>query len=138
VAIFVGPQAYISPNWYESTVGTGEVVPTWKYITIHARGPVSFFTDESRLLGLVTRLTEKSEEGQESPWRVSEALADYVARELKATVGFVILVSSLEGKWKVGQNRPPGDMLGVVAGLRSRAAGDDLELAGEMSRDEGR
>ncbi|MDG6910899.1 MAG: FMN-binding negative transcriptional regulator [Nitrososphaerota archaeon] len=135
LAIFVGPQAYISPKWYESSIGKGEVVPTWNYIAVHARGPVSFFTDESRLLKLVTRLTEKFEEGQGSPWRVSEAPADYLARELKAIVGFEIRVSSLEGKWKLGQNRPLGDRLGVVAGLRSRGAGDDLELAGEMSRD---
>ena len=113
-------------------------MPTWNYIAIHARGPVSFFTDESRLLGLITRLTEKFEEGEGSPWRVSEAPAEYLARELKAIVGFEISVSSLEGKWKLGQNMPPGDRLGVVAGLRSRAAGDDLELASEMSREKGR
>ncbi|MDG6920134.1 MAG: FMN-binding negative transcriptional regulator [Nitrososphaerota archaeon] len=134
LAIFVGPHAYISPKWYESSIRKGEVVPTWNYVVVHARGPVRFFTDERRLLGLVTRLTEKFEAGSGSPWRVADAPADYVARELKAVVGFEIGVTSLEGKWKLGQNRPPGDRAGMVAGLRGRGEGDDLDLADEVSR----
>ncbi|MDG6983771.1 MAG: FMN-binding negative transcriptional regulator [Nitrososphaerota archaeon] len=138
LAIFVGPHAYISPRWYESSKATGEMVPTWNYIAVHARGPVSFFTDERRLREQVTRLTEKFEGPSGSPWRVSDAPTGYIDRELKAIVGFEVRVTSLEGKWKLGQNRPPGDRKGAAAGLRARAEGDDLELADEMSRAEAR
>ncbi|MDG6956763.1 MAG: FMN-binding negative transcriptional regulator [Nitrososphaerota archaeon] len=137
LAIFMGPHGYISPTWYKSSIAGGEVVPTWNYVAVHARGPVAFFTDEGRLLDLVTRLTERFEGGSESPWKVSDAPADYLARELKAIVGFEVSISSLEGKWKLGQNRPQGDREGMVAGLKARGGGDDLDLASEISRAEG-
>lgn len=41
LAIFQGPQAYVSPSWYESKRQHGKVVPTWNYVAVHARGPVA-------------------------------------------------------------------------------------------------
>jgi len=41
-------------------------------------------------------------------------------------------IESLEGKWKLGQNRPEADRKGAVEGLRRRAAGRDLEVSDEM------
>src|SRR5262249_40159503 len=40
LAIFQGPQAYISPAWYETKKETGKVVPTYNYIVVHAYGPL--------------------------------------------------------------------------------------------------
>ena len=117
LAIFMGPDAYVSPGWYATKQETGKVVPTWNYITVHAAGPVSFFEDVDELLDVVTRLTDRHEEGRAAPWAVSDAPAPFVAGQLKGIVGFRMPIRALQGKWKLSQNRPPADRAGVAAGM---------------------
>ena len=117
LAIFQGPDAYITPSWYATKRATGKVVPTWNYVAVHAYGPVEFFDDAARLLDVVTRLTERQESRRNAPWAVSDAPEDFIQGMLKGIVGFAIPVSRLEGKWKMSQNRPAEDRAGVVAGL---------------------
>ena len=57
MALFMGPDAYVTPSWYATKRETGKVVPTWNYVAVHAYGPVEFFEDADRLLDVVTRLT---------------------------------------------------------------------------------
>jgi len=117
LAIFTGPQAYITPAWYVAKQETGKVVPTWNYAAVHAYGTLRFFEDEASLLRLVTRLTETHEAKRAAPWAVSDAPADFVKGMLRAIVGFELTVTRLEGKWKMSQNRPPADIERVVEGL---------------------
>lgn len=123
LAIFLGPDAYVSPSAYATKKESGKVVPTWNYVAIHGAGPIEWFDDAERLRAVVTRLTEKHEAGRAAPWAVTDAPLDYVAMMLKAIVGFAIPLTRLEGKWKMSQNRPPADRAGVVAALR-REGGD--------------
>lgn len=51
LAIFTGPEAYITPSWYATKQTTHKVVPTWDYVAVHAYGPVEFFDDADRTLG---------------------------------------------------------------------------------------
>ena len=132
LAIFTGPEAYISPGWYATKPLTGKVVPTWNYVAIHATGKLRFFDDAERLRGIVTRLTDLHEQRRPEPWKVTDAPADYIAGMLKAIVGFELTVARLEGKWKMSQNRPAEDQAGVVDGLdprsrRARGRGDRRE-----------
>ncbi|HKW54270.1 MAG TPA: FMN-binding negative transcriptional regulator [Stellaceae bacterium] len=127
LAIFLGPDAYITPAWYETKRQSGKVVPTWNYVAIHAYGPLTFYDDADRLLALVTELTETHEAGRAQPWAVSDAPKDYVAGMLKAIVGFELPIARLEGKWKMSQNRPAADRAGTIAGLT--AEGDAKEVA---------
>ena len=117
LAIFTGPQAYITPAWYVAKQETGKVVPTWNYAAVHAYGTLRFFEDEASLLRLVTRLTETHEAKRAAPWAVSDAPPDFVKGMLRAIVGFELTVTRLEGKWKMSQNRPPADIERVVEGL---------------------
>ena len=119
LAIFQGPEAYITPSWYETKRATGKVVPTWNYVTIHAYGTVEFFDDPERLRDVVTRLTERQEMPRAEPWAVTDAPADFIDVMLKGIVGFALPISRLEGKWKMSQNRPAEDRAGVIAGLQS-------------------
>jgi transcriptional regulator len=128
LAIFHGPDAYITPSWYATKRETGKVVPTWNYVAIHATGPIEFFNDPGRLLHIVTRLTEQREAGRPAPWAVSDAPADYVQVMLKGIVGFAIQLARLEGKWKMSQNRPAEDRAGVVAGLAAEGRDDVAAL----------
>jgi len=127
LAIFLGPDAYITPSWYATKRETGKVVPTWNYVAIHAAGPIEFFNDSDRLLELVTRLTERHEGDRAAPWAVSDAPAEFVQGMLRGIVGFSLRIARLEGKWKMSQNRPEADRAGVVAGLA--AEGQDTVAA---------
>jgi len=118
LAIFLGPDAYVTPSWYATKKLTGKVVPTWNYVAIHAQGQLTFFENEERLLDLVTRLTQIHEARREDPWAVSDAPSAYIREHLKGIVGFELAISSLDGKWKVSQNRPAEDRAGVADGLR--------------------
>jgi transcriptional regulator len=117
LAIFQGPDAYITPSWYETKRQTGKVVPTWNYVTIHAYGTIEFFNDAERLLDIVTRLTDREEARRAAPWAVTDAPSDFIDVMLKGIVGFAIPITRLEGKWKMSQNRPAEDRTGVVEGL---------------------
>jgi transcriptional regulator len=129
VAVFTGAQAYVSPNWYPSKHAHGKAVPTWNYATVHAHGVPRAFNDPTRVLDVVTRLTQTHEAAQALPWQVADAPADFVASLLKAIVGIEIPVQRWIGKWKVSQNRPAADQQGVVAGLQ----GQGNEEAGQMA-----
>jgi transcriptional regulator len=120
VAVFTGPQAYVSPNWYPSKHAHGKAVPTWNYAVVHAHGVPQAIDDPARVLDIVTRLTQVHEATQALPWQVADAPADYIANLLKAIVAIEIPVQRWVGKWKVSQNRPGADQQGVAAGLRGQ------------------
>ncbi len=122
LAIFSGPDAYVTPSWYATKRETGKVVPTWNYVAIHAYGTAEFFDEPDRLLAVVTRLTERHEGERPAPWAVADAPADFVAAQLRGIVGLRLPIARLEGKRKMSQNRSAADRAGVAAGL---AAGDD-------------
>ncbi len=128
LAIFQGPDAYVTPNWYATKRETGKVVPTWNYVAIHAYGSIRFFDDPARLLEIVTRLTERHENPRAQPWAVADAPAGFVATMLRGIIGFEIPIARLQGKWKMSQNRPPADRAGVIAGLTEEAREDIAAL----------
>ncbi len=142
LAIFSGPDAYITPSWYETKRLTGKVVPTWNYVTIHARGRVTFFQEPAQLLDLVRRLTERHEGERAAPWAVSDAPPDFIQSQLRAIVGVRVEITALTGKWKMSQNRSSADRAGVVAGLRAdggpvaEAVADAVADAIERDRNE--
>ncbi len=129
LAIFLGPDAYISPAWYATKKATGRVVPTWNYVAVHAYGRVEFFDDPERLLAIVTALTRRHEGRRPEPWAVDDAPADFIAAQLRGIVGFRLPIERLEGKWKLSQNRAPEDRRGAVAGLRAEGGAAEAAIA---------
>lgn len=129
VAVFTGPQAYVSPNWYPSKHANGKAVPTWNYATVHAHGVPQAFEDPDRVLDVVSRLTRTHEAGQALPWQVTDAPADYIAGLLKAIVGIEIPVQRWVGKWKVSQNQPNANQQGVAAGLSGLGSDEAARMA---------
>jgi len=129
MAIFMGPEAYVTPSWYATKQETGKVVPTWNYIAIHAYGPIEFFESAERLLDVVTRLTNIHEGSRAEPWAVSDAPADFIAAQLRGIVGARIPVTRFEAKRKMSQNRPEADRARVAAGLAASDSPRDREVA---------
>jgi transcriptional regulator len=116
LVIFPGPDGYVSPSWYAAKAEHGRVVPTWNYVTVHATGTPETYDDPDRLRALVNLLTDRHESGRAQPWAVADAPSAYIASQLRAIVGVVLPIATLTGKWKLGQNRPPADRAGLLAG----------------------
>lgn len=134
LAIFQGPQAYVSPGWYPSKQEHGKAVPTWNYVVVQARGHLRFIDDAAWLRDFVGALSARHEAGRSEPWKLEDAPQDYIAQTLKAIVGFELELTSLSGKWKVSQNRPAADRAGVAAGLRAATSSDAHAMATLVER----
>jgi len=129
LAIFSGPQHYVSPAWYPSKQEHGKVVPTWNYVVVHAHGPLRIRTEPEWLLENVRALSDTHESSREMPWQVADAPPEFIANLLKAIVGIELTITRLEGKWKVSQNRPLSDREGVIHGLQTLDSPEALEMA---------
>lgn len=118
LAVFHGPQAYVSPGWYAAKAAHGKVVPTWNYAVVHARGTLRAIDDAAWLRAFVGALTDLHEARRPPPWAVSDAPVDYIDQMLAAIVGIEIeLTCPLVGKFKTSQNRDAADRTGVARGL---------------------
>jgi len=133
LAIVHGPQAYISPSWYESKARHGRVVPTWNYEAVHLTGTIEFHQDPEWLRGFVTRLTELHEGGRAHPWAVTDAPPEYIDGQLRAIVGVELTITAIEAKQKLSQNRSALDRAGVVAGLEGEPGPDPAAIAAVMA-----
>ena len=129
VAIFQGPQTYITPSWYPSKHAHGKAVPTWNYAVVHAHGRARAVEDPVWLLSHLSAMTDEQESRQALPWKVSDAPSEYIDRMMQAIVGIELPVTTLRGSWKLSQNRPLADRLGVAAGLQSRDDGQSRSVA---------
>ena len=109
LGLFVSASAYVSPSYYPSRFDDPGVVPTWNYVAVEVRGRLHVHDDAAWLADQVRALTSTFEAGRSPQWRVDDAPADYIERQLKAIVGITIDVESLEGKVKLSQNRPVVD-----------------------------
>lgn len=125
LAIFIGPDHYVSPSWYPSKREHGKAVPTWNYATVHVHGSIRFIEDAAWLHQLVESLTDEHEQDNPERWRISDAPADYIAGMVRAIVGFEIQVSGIEGKFKASQNRSAADRAGVAAALGAAGLAPD-------------
>ncbi len=133
LAIVHGPQAYISPSWYQSTREHGRTVPTWNYTTVHFTGKVTFRRDPDWLRDVVTRLTERYEAGRPGRWWVTDAPEQFIDGQLRAIVGVEMLIDRLEAKDKLSQNRTPQDRANVIAALGNEPEPQAHEIAELMA-----
>ena len=129
VAVFHGPQAYVSPSWYPSKAADGKQVPTWNYATAHAHGSLHAFDDTERLHAVLHTLSEQHEAHRPDPWRIDDAPPDYIDKMLRAIVGIELVVERWEGVCKMSQNRTETDRAGVVQGLLAEGTPSAAEVA---------
>jgi transcriptional regulator len=118
--VFRGNEHYISPNWYPSKHETHRQVPTWNYEVVHAHGRLTVRDDDRFVRGVVARLTRTHEAQEPKPWKMGDSSPDYIDGMVRAIVGIEVLVTRLEGKSKLSQNREPRDVRGAVDSLRAR------------------
>ena len=129
LAVFHGPDAYITPSWYPTKVENGKVVPTWNYAVAHAYGALRVIDDASWLRAHLETLTTHNEAAFTEQWHVSDAPHDYTEKLIGAVVGIEIVITRLSGKWKISQNQPPQNKSGVIHGLRASGSEESLKMA---------
>jgi transcriptional regulator len=122
LVIFTGPHGYVSPTWYADPG-----VPTWNYTAVHVYGAARVLDDPGHTARHVEALAAKYERGSPAPW-----VPDYDPRRLGGIVGIEIGIRSIEGKFKLSQNRSAADRAGVIAKLRANGRDDETALAGLM------
>jgi len=117
LVVFQGVDSYVTPSWYETKRETGKVVPTWNYAMVQVRGMVRVIEDQDWLAQQITELTASQEGRREAPWAVTDAPASFIQSQIKGIVGLEIEITDMRGKWKVSQNRPVADRVGVARGM---------------------
>lgn len=130
--VFPGADAYVSPSYYPSKAENPKVVPTWNYLAVHAYGTAEVIHEAAPLLQIVSRLTDRHEQGRSAPWKVADAPADYLDGMLRAIVGIRLPIARLQGARKLSQNRSAEDIAGVREGLGASPDYLDNQLAAHM------
>ncbi len=126
LAVFTGPHTYVSSSWYHIKPQAS----TWNYMTVHAKGELSFL-DEAALLQMLDELTAFYEKDQESPVLYKDMPQDYIMRLSKAIVAFEIKVTSIEHVFKLSQNRDEKSYENIIEKLQNIDA-DSKAIAAEM------
>ncbi len=114
LAIFHGPQAYITPLWYERCD-----VPTWNYVVAHLSGKPILLESEKGTVDALRVLTKQTEGEEGWAFEIPPDLAS-PGMLMKSIVGFEISVSTMSAKLKLSQNRSAADFEGVMQGLSAR------------------
>lgn len=130
LAIFHGPDAYISPSWYTTKQEAGKVVPTWNYTVVHAYGSLRIIDDAAWVRTQLEALTNHNEAVFSEPWAVSDAPVDFTEKLIAAVVGIEMTITRLSGKWKVSQNQPPQNQNSVIQGLNASGQAEAIAMAG--------
>ncbi len=123
LVIFQGANAYISPNWYPTKQEDHKSVPTWNYATVHVHGQIKLITENAGKVQILKELTAIHEATQNAPWSMDDAPADYIKKMTNGVIGLEIAISTIEGKWKVSQNQPLKNKVGVMENLQ-RVSGE--------------
>ncbi len=117
LAVFQGPHAYVSPNWYPSKREHHRVVPTYNYVTVQINGTLHASQDPAVKRRAVEALTARMESTQPAPWKVADAPPDYLETMLAAIVAIELRIDRVQAKWKASQNRSADDRAGVAEAL---------------------
>jgi transcriptional regulator len=128
LAVFWGPHAYISASWYVNK----EIASTWNYMTVHAKGVLTFL-DDAALLDILAKTTAHFENNPQSPSLVEKIPTDYVEKMMKAIVAFEIEVTHLDNVFKLSQNRDKESYERIIPKLKEQG-GEPALIAAEMEQ----
>jgi transcriptional regulator len=128
LAVFVGPDAYISSSWYDH-----ENVPTWNYLAVHVYGRIRLVEGEL-LLEQLGKMVDKYEVGLTNPVSIGTMSKEYLRQEIKGLVGFEIEITEIQAASKLSQNRDEKNYERILTGLTQKGDRDSLRMAEVMKR----
>jgi Transcriptional regulator len=119
LAVVNGPDAYVSPRWYESDAE----VPTWNYVTVEMEGRVHR-TDDDGLTGMLEALSAHHEarirDGK--PWTMDKTPVDKLAKLKTGIFGFELEVQAWRPTFKLSQNKPADERERIALGLEAQGS----------------
>jgi transcriptional regulator len=129
LAIFHGPDAYVSPFCYE----VEQAVPTWNYAVVHAAGRVTLTHDSDGKERVLKALIDVHDVPYRKRW--DELDPKWREKMKNGIVAFAIAVTRLDVKVKATQNRSAADRAGVLRAMqggdeRARALGEWMQRLG--------
>ena len=130
IAVFHGPEGYISPSWYATKPKHGKVVPTWNYAVVHVHGIAGVVDDPDWVRRQMDALTNQQESPRSKPWDVADAPDDYISALPRSLVGVELSIERIEAKTKASQNQPEENQVSVLEWVGREQVG--TKLAGFM------
>jgi transcriptional regulator len=121
LVIFSEPHAYISPKNYDKELN----VPTWNYISVHAYGEGKLIHEEKEIYKLLENTIQNYETSYLQQW--NKLPEDYKLGMSKGIVGFEILVTDIQAKKKLSQNKTENEKSNIINTLsKSKNANENL------------
>jgi len=128
LVLFTGPHCFVSASWYT----TPSIGSTWNYITVHAKGKISFM-DEDGTRNAVKAVSDKYQ-GLGTSGSFDNLPKEYIDHMVKAIVGFSIEVESIDNVFKLSQNRDITSQLNIIEQLKKRGDYNSAAIATEMEK----
>lgn len=132
VIAVMGPDGYISPDWY----GDPAQVPTWNYVAVHLRGHLHP-ADPDDMRRHLDRVSAHFEDrlAPKKPWTVDKMPEEALARMMRGILPFRFTLDSVEGTWKLNQNKTEAARLGAAQAVRASRIGHEVETLSQLMRD---
>jgi transcriptional regulator len=109
--VFSEPHAYISPKLYDKTLN----VPTWNYLAVHAYGKAKIISESDAVMAVLNATVANYEMGYKAQW---EGLPEqYKVNMAKGIVAFDIVITDLQAKKKISQNKTESERHRIIDSL---------------------
>lgn len=127
-----GPDSYISPDWY----GVVDQVPTWNYIAVHLTGTLELLSQD----GMREMLDRQSAHFEDqltpkAPWKTEKMTPDVLEKMMRQIVPCRMTIASVDGTWKMNQNKPDDVRLRAADGVEAFGMGSEIATLATMMRD---
>ena len=130
--IVSGPDSYVSPDWY----AVQDQVPTWNYIAVHLTGTLERLPQE-QIRDVLDRQSAAYENQllPKTPWTTAKMTPDVLDKMMRMIVPFRFTVTSVDGTWKLGQNKPEAVRLSAADQMADHGIGSETAMLAAMMRD---
>lgn len=129
LVLFTGAHTYVSASWYTNP----QVASTWNYMSVQAKGKISFL-DEDSLRNILQRTTTQYENNPHSTALYEKMPEEYIAKQIKAIIGFEIEVTELQNTFKLSQNREETSYKNIIHQLKESNEPGATRIAEEMEK----
>jgi transcriptional regulator len=126
LVLFTGPHCFVNANWYTDP----KMGSTWNYMTVHAKGKITFMDEEGTRNAVKTISDEYAGTLSESAY--DNLPATYIDHMVKAIQGFSIEVEAFDNVFKLSQNRDKVSQKNIIEQLRKRGDANAAAIAHEM------
>lgn len=128
VIVVSGPDGYVSPDWY----GDPTNVPTWNYVAVHLRGELSPVPDELLREHLVRVSAAFERRLPKTPWTLDKMPGPTLDRMMRAIRPFRFVVHTVDGTWKLNQNKPDDARKSAARHIGASTVGQELEALSRL------